>query len=216
MPRPVLERMPRYLNYLRGKQKEGLTRISSTVIAADLGLNPVQVRKDLAYVNDSGKPRTGFDLNGLVDDIEHFLGYLNAKDAILVGVGNLGQALLNYSGFAEHGLNILAAFDANDRLVGHRINGKTVYPMSTLVHLTRELNAHIGIITVPASQAQQVCDLLVQGGVAGIWNFAPAHLEVPPHVIVQNEDIAASLALLSNRLMEQSARQSEREPQPGG
>jgi redox-sensing transcriptional repressor len=193
--------MPRYLNYLRAKRAEGITRISSTVIAADLQLNPVQVRKDMACVNDSGKPRTGFALQGLIDDIERLLGYLNAKDALLVGAGNLGQALLNYEGFAGYGLTILAAFDVNESLIGRQIHGRTIFPMSKLIDLARRLNAHIGIITVPVAYAQQACDLLVAGGITAIWNFAPAHLEVPPQVILQNEDIAASLALLSNKLM---------------
>ncbi len=201
IPRPILERMPRYLHYLKAKRAEGMTRISSTVIATDLQLNPVQVRKDMACVNDSGKPRTGFALPGLIDDIERLLGYLNAKDALLVGAGNLGRALLNYEGFAGYGLNILAAFDVNESLIGKQIHGRTIFPMNKLTDLASRLNAHIGIITVPANEAQQACDLLVAGGVTAIWNFAPAHLEVPPHVILQNEDIAASLALLSNKLM---------------
>ena len=207
VPQPVLKRLPRYLNYLRGKEKEGWERISSTVISADLNLNPVQVRKDLAYVSDSGKPRTGFALDELILDIERFLGYGNTKDAVLVGAGHLGQTLLAYEGFAAYGLNILAAFDVREELVGKELYGKPVFPVNRLPEMTERLCAHIGIITVPAAAAQDVCDLLVAGGVQAVWNFAPTHLEAPENVIVQNEDIAASLALLSNRLAE---RQNDR------
>ena len=202
VPQPVLKRLPRYLNYLKGKRKEGLDRISSTMISADLGLNSVQVRKDLACVSDCGKPRTGFEMNRLIHDIEHFLGYGNTKDAVLVGAGNLGKTLLAYEGFAGYGLNILAAFDIDEKLVDTEVHGKRVFPVSRLPEMTERLCASIGIITVPAACAQEICDLLVAGGVQGIWNFAPTHLDAPENIIVQNEDIAASLALLSNRLAE--------------
>ena len=206
VPQPVLKRLPRYLNYLRGKKQEGMERISSTIIAADLNLNPVQVRKDLACVSDSGKPRTGFSVEELIADIELFLGYGNTKDAVLVGAGHLGKTLLAYEGFAGYGLHILAAFDAREELTGAQICGKPVFPVSRLIEMTERLCASIGIITTPADAAQQVCDQLVAGGVQAIWNFAPVHLEVPEEVIVQNEDIAASLALLSNRLAEKNRR----------
>lgn len=202
VPQPVLKRLPRYLNYLKGKKKEGLERISSTMISADLGLNSVQVRKDLACVSDCGKPRTGFDLHMLIRDIEHFLGYGNTKDAVLVGAGNLGRTLLAYEGFAGYGLNILAAFDIDEKLADTEVHGKRIFPVHRLPEMTERLCASIGIITVPAACAQEICDLLVAGGVKGIWNFAPTHLEAPENIIIQNEDIAASLALLSNRLAE--------------
>lgn len=206
VPQPVLKRLPRYLNYLKEKRKQGVDRISSTVISTDLGLHSVQVRKDLAYVSDCGKPRTGFDLNELIYDIEHFLGYGNTREAVLVGVGKLGRTLLAYEGFAGYGLNILAAFDVNEELTDREVEGKYVFPISRLPEMTERLCASIGIITTPPDSAQEICDLLVAGGVQGIWNFAPTHLEVPENIIVQNEDIAASLVLLSNRLSERARR----------
>lgn len=204
VPQPVLKRLPRYLHYLRGKKQEGMERISSTVISADLGLNPVQVRKDLAYASDSGKPRTGFSVAELVRDLEAFLGYGGTKDAVLVGAGHMGTTLLAYKGFAGYGLNILAAFDNREEVIGTEICGKPVFPVSRIPEMTGRLCARIGIITVPPEAAQAVCDQLVAGGVQAIWNFAPVHLDVPENVIVQNEDIAASLALLSNRLAERN------------
>ena len=206
VPQPVLKRLPRYLHYLRGKKQEGMERISSTVISADLGLNPVQVRKDLAYISDSGKPRTGFSVDELVRDLSLFLGYGSTKDAVLVGAGNMGRTLLAYKGFAGYGLNILAAFDIREELAGTEICGKPVFSVNRIPEMTERLCASIGIITVPPEAAQEACDLLVAGGVQAIWNFALVHLDAPENVIVQNEDIAASLALLSNRLAERNGR----------
>ena len=206
VPAPVLKRLPRYLNYLRVKKQEGMERISSTVISTDLGLNPVQVRKDLAYVTDSGKPRTGFSVDELVRDLSVFLGHGSVKDAVLVGAGHMGTTLLAYGGFSGYGLHILAAFDVREELIGTEICGKPIFPLKRLSEMTERLCASIGIITVPAEAAQAVCDQLVAGGVQAIWTFAPVHLEVPEEIIVQNEDIAASLALLSNRLAEKNRR----------
>jgi len=201
IPRPTLERLPRYLNYLRTRHAEGCEQTSSAVIAQDLKLTAIQVRKDLAYVG-SGKPRTGHSVSALIEQLENFLGYDDAKDAVLVGVGHLGQALMAYRGFADYGLNILAAFDTDEKLVGQHVQGKPIFHAEKLAHLTSRLGAPLGIITVPAEYAQDVCDQLVAGGVYGILNFAPIHLSVPDHVLVRNVDIAAQMALLSSSLRE--------------
>ena len=123
-----------------------------------------------------------------------------AKTSVLVGVGSLGRALLGYGGFAECGLNIVAAFDANPALAGKTVSGKRVFPMEKLRDMCSRMGVHIGIITVPAGAAQGVCDALVSAGVLAIWNFAPVHLQVPADILVQSENMAASLALLSNHL----------------
>ncbi|MBE6931048.1 MAG: redox-sensing transcriptional repressor Rex [Ruminococcaceae bacterium] len=201
IPRPTLERLPRYLNYLRTRRAEGCEQTSSSAIAQDLKLTAIQVRKDLAYVG-SGKPRTGHSVSELIDQLESFLGYDDAKDAVLVGAGHLGQALLAYHGFADYGLNILAAFDTDEALAGQRIHGKPIFAADRLIHLTARLGAPLGIITVPAKYAQDVCDQLVSAGVCGILNFAPVHLTVPDNVLVRNVDIAAQMALLSSSLRE--------------
>ena len=199
IPRPTLERLPKYLNYLRGKSAEGLLTTSSTAIAQAMHLSPIQVRKDLAFVT-SGKPRVGHDTQQLIERLEHFLRCDSTHDAVLVGAGHLGKALLSYEGFGRYRLQILAAFDADETLVGTTIHGKPVFPMHKLANLTARLNAFIGIITVPAEAAQSVCDDLVKGGVRGIFNFAPVYLHVPDTVTVRNEDIAASMALLANSI----------------
>lgn len=194
----TLQRLPLYLGLVKAKMDTG-TNISASAIAGELGLTEIQVRKDLASVSDGGRPKVGFFIPDLVADLERALGYDNTDDAVLVGAGNLGRALLSYGGFSEYGLNIVAAFDCCPK-EGDSVHGKPVLPMDMLPDLCRRLSVHIGIVTVPKEQAQSVCDLLVESGVIAIWNFAPAHLLVPDGILVKSENMAASLAQLSRHL----------------
>lgn len=197
----TLQRLPIYLSYLQEKDRDGLTNISSPMIAIDLHLNEVQVRKDLAAVAScNGKPRTGHVIKELIEDIESFLGYNNVDEAILVGAGQLGKALLSYKGFINAGLDIVMAFDKDEKIINHDYNGKMIFPVSKMYDLCKRMNIHIGIITVNAEQAQIVCDEMVKCGIQAIWNFAPTHLVVPKGILVQNENMAASLAILSKHL----------------
>jgi len=205
-----VRRLPYYLKFLKELQEEGTLFVPAAAIAETLGVYEVQVRKDLAAVSSQpGKPRVGFSVNGLITDIEHFLGYDSANTAALVGVGHLGQALMSYGGFADYGLNIAAAFDRDPDLVGRSIHGLEVYPMERLAEICCGRSIPIGIITTPAEHAQEVCDQLVEAGIKAVWNFAHVRLHVPENVLVQNEDMAVSFALLSNRLA-QSLRQQDR------
>lgn len=199
----TIGRLPAYHRYLKEKQAEGERTISSTAIAEDLHLNAVQVRKDLALISSTaGKPKRGFDVDELIGDIDRFLGYDNVSDAVLVGAGGLGSALVGYGGFKNYGLNIVAAFDTNPALIGRSIKGVRVCDARELSSLVRRLNVRIGIIAVPKEAAQAVADELAAGGVRAIWNFAPVHLSLPENIAVKNEDMAASLAILSQRLAE--------------
>jgi len=205
--RQALQRLPSYLNYLKKRKEEGVINISSPMIALELHLNEVQVRKDLASVSRSeGRPKTGHNVERLIDDIETFLGYNNVDHAVIVGVGQLGRALLNYKGFENYGLEIIAAFDNDESLVNQEINNVKVSSIAKLEDLVRRLQVHIGIITVPASCAQEICDKLIKGGVLAIWNFAPVNLKVPDYILVHNENMAASLAVLSRHLKEKMAK----------
>ena len=190
-----------YLSYIQGLPEDAPKNISATTIAEALQLNDVQVRKDLASVSSSGKPKVGYNVKDLIAELEAFLGYNDIDNAVIVGAGSLGKALLNYSGFKAYGLNIIAAFDLCEEPT--EFQGKTVFPIAQLGSFCRKVNVHIGIITVPASSAQDICDLLVESGIRAIWNFAPVHLVVPDGILVQNENMASSLALLSNHLREQ-------------
>lgn len=208
MTKPVLseqalKRMPRYLSYLKALQKEQCLSVTAPAVARHLGLNEVQVRKELSLMSTApGKPRTGFSVEDLVENIEVYLGYRNVDDAVLVGVGALGRALLGYPGFEQCGIHIVAAFDRSEALWGQSILDRPVFPPERITELCDRMKIRIGIIAVPAEQAQTVCDRLVAGGILAVWNFAPTHLSVPSGVLLRNEDLAASLAVLSRQLRE--------------
>lgn len=199
----VLKRLPAYLSYLKAMPEEGNTYISATALAAALDMGEVQVRKDLALVSDGGRPKIGYNREALIRDLEEFLGYNNTNDAVLVGAGKLGRALLGYVGFAEYGLNIVAAFDSDASLAGKQENGKPILPMEQLRQICGRQQILMGIITVPAPRAQEVADLLIANGIKAIWNFAPVHLDVPEGILVQYEDMATSFAVLSKHLSSQ-------------
>lgn len=199
----TIGRLPAYHRYLKERQAAGEKTISSTAIAEALHLTAVQVRKDLAGISSvAGKPKRGFAVEELIEDINRFLGYDNVTDAVLVGVGGLGSALVGYDGFKNYGLNIVAAFDTDPLLIGRTVSGVRVYDAAELAHLVRRQGVLIGVITVPKGAAQKVADELIRGGVRAIWNFSPVHLALPENIAVKNEDMAASLAILSKRLAE--------------
>jgi len=198
----VLKRLPGYVAYLRTLSDSASPYISATALANALGMGEVQVRKDLAKVSDGGRPKIGYLRESLIEDIEQFLGYDNTTDAVLIGAGKLGQALLGYNGFDAYGLNILAAFDAKP-VSNATEHGKPIYPMEQLESFCRTNKVLMGIITVPTQYAQQVCDQLIACGIKAVWNFAPTHLEVPSNILVQNENMATSLAVLSMHLQAQ-------------
>ena len=198
----VLKRLPGYLAYLKSMPETAAPHISATALANALGMGEVQVRKDLAMVSDGGRPKIGYLRESLIDDIEQFLGYDNTTDAILVGAGRLGQALLGYNGFDEYGLNILAAFDIRPE-TKRKDSGKPILPLDEMVPFCKEHKILMGIITVPTEFAQEACDRMIQAGIKAIWSFSPTHLDVPEHVMVHNENMANSLAILSMHLQAQ-------------
>ncbi len=196
-----LRRLPFYLSYLKSKHSEGVEFISSPQIASGLDLSEEQVRKDLALVSKScGKPKTGRNVETLILDLEEYLGYKNTNKAVIVGAGHLGSALIAYQGFSRYGLDIVAAFDNNPLKVGSLVGDKNIYSLDNLEEFCQGLDVLIGIITVPAEAAQEVCNRMVNLGLKAIWNFAPIKLDVPDSVIVQNENMASSLAVLSSKL----------------
>lgn len=198
----TLKRLPKYLSYLKALPSPAPDHISATAIAEGLALNDVLVRKDLAAVSRSGKPKVGYERRILIQELEDFLGFNDTGVAILAGAGKLGRALMDYEGFRAYGLNVVAGFDPNIKAAEYTPGGKPLYPSSQMGELCRRLQVRIGIITAPAANAQQVCDELIASGVLAIWNFAPVHLNVPIGILVQQEDMAASLAVLSAHLRE--------------
>ncbi len=197
----TLARMPLYLHFLQEENSKGAQYISSTVIAQNISVSSVLVRKDLALVSsEAGRPRLGFAISRLIVDIEKFLGYDNLSDAIIVGAGGLGRAFLGYEGFKNNGLQIVAAFDVSEKLIGSQVAGKQILPFSEMKAFVEENKIKIGIITVPKTAAQDVLNQMIDAGIKAVWNFAPAPLRAPKEVVLKTEDLAASLAMLAGKL----------------
>jgi redox-sensing transcriptional repressor len=210
---PSIRRLPSYLHVIRHLQREGGEFISGTVIAQELNLEPIQVRKDLAITGIIGTPKRGYPVEALIDAIERFLGWHDIQDAVLVGVGNLGSALIGYQEFQFHGLNIVAAFDRNPQKIGITVHGVMVIDARTMDIQIPHLEVKTAILTVPSGSAQEAADVLVKAGIEGIWNFTNVKLKVPDHVVVQKEDLSSGYAMLcvmmqAKRLDEESAGKS--------
>ena len=197
IPKATLGRLPQYLEYLRSLPEIRRT-ISATAIAKALSLGDVQVRKDLAVVSGAGKPKIGYETDKLITDIESHLGCERLTNAVLVGAGKLGRALLDYDGFENFGVKIIAGFDCNETVLTK--GTKDILPIRDIEVYCREHDVKLGIITVGQGSAQDVCDKLVESGIKAIWNFAPVTLKVPNGVLLKQENLALSLAYLNNQI----------------
>lgn len=197
---PTLRRLPLYLEVLKRLAEQNKPYVSCTQIADELKLVPIQVRKDLEVTSGGGKPKVGYSVPELLKAIEDYLGWNNTADALLVGAGNLGSALLGYQGFEMLGLNIVAAFDLDPRKIGTGVGDKKIMSLDRFEALAKRMKIHIGILTVPAGAAQATADLMLKSGIQAIWNFAPTRIKVPDGIIVQHENLASSLAVLSKKL----------------
>ena len=186
-----------YPEYLRSLPEIRRT-ISATAIAKALSLGDVQVRKDLASVCGAGKPKIGYETDKLITDIESHLGYKRLTNAVLVGAGKLGRALLDYDGFEDFGVKIVAGFDCNETVLTK--GTKDILPIRDIEVYCREHDVKLGIITVGQGSAQDVCDKLVESGIKAIWNFAPVTLKVPNGVLLKQENLALSLAYLKGQI----------------
>jgi redox-sensing transcriptional repressor len=195
VPGETIRRLPLYLrgiNFLSGK---GQKNICSTDLAEFLGVNAWQVRKDFSYFGDFGVPGVGYDVKKLMKEINKILKLEHGHKAALVGVGNLGTAVLAYEGFKLYGFNITAAFDNNPQKIGEKIKDIVIEDVSSL-HTLRKRNVRIGIIAVPQIAAQEIADKLVEAGVKGILNFSPLYIVAPSKIKVITIDIAMDLARL--------------------
>jgi redox-sensing transcriptional repressor len=206
VPAPTLRRLPRYLHTLQVLRQRGREVVSANHIADDLKLDATQVRKDLAYTGLAGRPKVGHSIPELIDAIETFLGWRNTDDAVLVGAGSLGTALLGHRRIEECGLRIVAAFDKDPAKVGTSIHGKDVFPMAKLVPLVRRMHILVGVITVPSEAAQETANLLIDGGVRAIWNFTPTRVAGPENGLVVDADLYSSLGVLKHGMARALAR----------
>lgn len=194
--RAALGRIPVYLKFLESLPQDVET-VSATTIAKALGFGEVQVRKDLGAICGSGKPRIGYTVADLKASLECLIDSRNGK-TVIVGAGKLGRALLDYGGFSDYGLDILAAFDTE--VSQNNASGKPILPIDGLHDFCKENNVSIGVIAVPAKAAQEVCDKLCQSGIKAIMSFAPCKLTAPDGVAIQYENMALSLAHLKTQI----------------
>ena len=199
MTKATLGRLPHYLQLLRELSPDDVPYISATVIAKKLSLGEVLVRKDLSVVSGAGKPKVGYKTVDLIKSIEAHLGQGDMTNAVLVGAGKLGKALLEFDDFEDYGVKIIAAFDCNQNPIKYN-RSIEILPMNDFDEFCKKNNVRIGIITVGAGSAQNVCDRMVESGITAIWNFAPCNLEVPDGILLKQERLALSLAYLNNKL----------------
>ncbi|MDI3547252.1 MAG: redox-sensing transcriptional repressor [Halanaerobiales bacterium] len=197
IPRATVERLPLYYRCLDKLETfEDVEVVSSKELGGKLGIPSTQVRKDLSYYGEFGRRGVGYDVASLKKSIGKILGVNRLWPAVLIGAGNLGRALVNYQGFAKMGLKIAEVLDADLGKIGNKIGEITVRSMKELKEVVKEKDIKIGIITVPASAAQEVAQQLVDVGIKSIWNFAPTRLILPEDIVVRNEDLAVGIVSL--------------------
>lgn len=200
VPEPTLRRLPWYLSNVKLLKQRGERFVSSTQISKEINIDASQIAKDLSYVNISGRTRVGYEVDTLITVLENFLGFTNMHKAFLFGVGSLGGALLSDSGLRHFGLEIVAAFDVNPKLVGTSLNGIPIFHSDDFGQKMREYDVNIGVLTVPIEIAQQITDTMIAGGIKAVWNFTPFRIRVPENIVVQNTSLYAHLAVMFNRL----------------
>jgi redox-sensing transcriptional repressor len=196
----TIQRLPRYYQYISYLRKQGVRYVSSLKLSLQTYVEATQVRKDLTSIGHTGKPKVGYEIDQLMTTIEDFLGLRTIEDAVVIGVGHLGTAIVQYAGFANYGLRIKAVFDADPMKIGTHIQGRVIQDVSTVGQYVKDQKIPIGILTLPAPGAQEIMNMLVKSGVKAIWNFAPINLFVPDHVMIKNENLAFGLAILKHRL----------------
>ena len=200
VPEPTLRRLPWYLSNVKLLRQRGERFVSSTQISKEINIDASQIAKDLSYVNIFGRSRVGYEVDTLITVLENFLGFTDMHKAFLFGVGSLGGALLADSGLRHFGLEIVAAFDVNPKLVGTSLNGIPIFHSDDFGQKMREYDVNIGVLTVPIEIAQQITDTMIAGGIKAVWNFTPFRIRVPENIVVQNTSLYAHLAVMFNRL----------------
>lgn len=200
----VIHRLPKYYRYLSELEAAGIERVSSSRMSSDLRFNASQIRRDLNCFGGFGQQGYGYQVVRLRQEIMKILGIGISYKAVVVGAGNIGQALMKYKHFSNEGYHIVAVFDADEQMIGRDIGGAKVLPISKMAQFLRENKVDIGIIAVPKGHAQRIADELVSLGVRGIWNFAPVDVQVRRGVSVENVHLSDTLYILSYHMREQS------------
>ena len=200
LPEPTLRRLPWYLAYVTMLRQDGVENVSSRMLAKALAVDASQIAKDLSFINIKGKTRLGYDVVELEEALRFNLGFGIRHNAVMVGVGSLGAALMCDSGLQRYGLNIVAGIDIDPKLIGKKINDIQVFDPKDLAELVEKLNISIGILAVPVENAQRVAGRLIAAGVKALWNFTPRRIHVPEGIVVSNTSIYSHLAVMYNRL----------------
>lgn len=200
----VIRRLPKYYRYLGDLLSKDIQRISSKELSDIIGFTASQIRQDLNNFGGFGQQGYGYNIEDLHNEIGKILGLDRSYSAVLVGAGNLGQAIANYTGFRNAGFKIKALFDANPKVIGLKIRDFEILDSDLMEDYIKENNIEIGILCVPKNGAQQLADRLVNAGVKGIWNFAPVDLDVAQDVIVENVNLTESLFTLSYLMKDDS------------
>ena len=201
-PKAVVGRVSLYLRQLESLQRQGLTKTSSDQLGEPFGIKNAQVRKDLAFFGQFGRPGIGYHIDDLILVLRRILGVDKDWPLILVGLGNLGRALLRYRGFQSRRFHIVAIFDTDSRKIGQTIQGVTVEPLEALLRSVAVHKTTLALLCVPADAAQRVADMMIGAGIRGILNFAPVPLSVPPHVSVTAVDLSIQLENLAYKVQE--------------
>lgn len=200
IPVPTIRRLPLYLSFLKSKKNEAINFISAPKIAKELQIDPTQITKDFSYLKIAGKTKIGYETKTLINVIEDFLGYHVSRKAFIVGIGNLGLALLKYNEFSKERMEIIVGFDIDDKKIGQVINGIKILNIHDFKKKYTQTPVDIGIITVPADQAQRVADIMTNNGIKAIWNFSARPVSAPDNIIIENTSIDSGLAMIKWKL----------------
>ena len=200
LPEPTLRRLPWYLAYLSTLRRQKVEYVSTTRIADELKVAPSQIAKDLSFLGIKGKTRIGYSVEDLEQSLGQFLGFTQRHNAVMLGVGSLGAALIADSGLQRYGLNIVAGIDIDAEMIGSKINAVEVYAPDCLPELARAMNISIAVLAVPVDSAQEVANHAISCGIPAIWNFTPTRIVAPAEIVVSNTSIYSHLAVMYNRL----------------
>lgn len=193
----VIKRLPKYHRYLLELMNNDVDRISSKELSEKIGFTASQIRQDLNCFGDFGQQGYGYNVKDLYNQIASILGLSREYKTVIVGAGNIGQALANYTQFEKLGFTLLSIFDINPKLIGLKIRDIEILDIDLLDSFLKENDVDIAVLCVPKLSAQKVCDIIIKNGVKGIWNFAPTDLVVPENIIIENVHLSDSLLTLS-------------------
>lgn len=200
VPKAVIKRLPMYHRFLQQLLENGEERISSRELSQLMGITSSQLRQDLSYFGEFGQQGYGYRVETLFSEISMILGLEKTYEAVLVGVGNMGRAIINYQGFSRRGLKIVGIFDNNPEIIGSFINDLVIKDVAQLAEFLKCRSVQVGIITAPAQVAQEIADILIYSGVSGIWNFAPVMLSTNKQVFIEDIHVGDSLMTLFFKL----------------